>query len=117
MAEDQRCCGRVWTDFRSGGCSAKGKIEREGKFYCMRHDPVRVEEKRIERQKQFNIKYAAWRDKAAMQERRKQMYIEMTGALIAIAAGHNDARGFAQRLVAEYHDVLNAPAEKEKTDA
>lgn len=112
MAEKQKCCGQRWFHFSWVSCGKTGKTERDGKFYCGRHDPVRRKEKEDARSAKFETERAERKRLAATAERRKRMYVEMTGALIVIAAGHNDAQGFAQRLVAEYQDVLNAKPEE-----
>jgi uncharacterized Zn finger protein (UPF0148 family) len=117
MAEKQKCCGERWSHFRWVNCGHSGKIERDGKFYCGVHDPVRRKEKEDARSAKFETERAERKRLAAIAERRKRMYVEMAGALIAIAAGHNDAQAYARRIVDQYRDILHATAEKEKTDA
>ncbi len=44
-----RILGRGW---RSPQCLRNGVVERESKWYCKQHDPVEVERKRQERNRQ-----------------------------------------------------------------
>ena len=53
---DTKCCVKVSDDsryesFNPHQCSGKPFIERDGKTYCKRHDPVRREEKYQEKLK------------------------------------------------------------------
>lgn len=106
-----KCCAQRWSGFHTVTCGKPGKIEREGNFYCGRHDPVRVRERQDARDAKFEAQYAERMKAHAASDRRKQMQVEFAGALIGIAAGHNDARGYAQRLVAKYQDILDAASE------
>ncbi|MCK9524330.1 MAG: hypothetical protein M0R49_00160 [Limnochordia bacterium] len=45
IPEGTKCCGRVFDGWHSHPCGNKASVEREGKFYCKVHDPVRIEEK------------------------------------------------------------------------
>ncbi len=96
-----RCSATVYGGgFRSPPCSNPGKVERDGKWYCGTHDPVRVEKKRKERDKQWN---AEWDKKAARQEenrakrteieRRAAAYPDLLEALKA-ASDHLDYCGY-----------------------
>ena len=57
--QTQRCCKEVWSGraWRPHHCKNKAKVERDGKFYCLMHDPVRKEEKYQARRKAENRKY------------------------------------------------------------
>ena len=43
-----RCCG-VLRGYLRGICDRPATVEREGKFWCWQHDPVRLEKERQER--------------------------------------------------------------------
>ena len=42
-----QCTKRVYHkwNFSGASCSKPGKVERDGKWYCSRHDPVKQQEK------------------------------------------------------------------------
>jgi len=53
----EQCCKKIYTGSwsqTSRSCSRAGTVERDGKFYCKQHDPVRIKEKqekdRLERE-------------------------------------------------------------------
>ena len=58
--EAKTCCGSTWTSRWINHCHNKGKVERDGKWYCGIHDPVAVKKKRDER----NAVYAEERKEA-----------------------------------------------------
>lgn len=45
IPEGTKCCAMVWQGWHRYPCGNKASVEREGKFYCKVHDPVRIEEK------------------------------------------------------------------------
>ncbi len=63
------CETDVWSEYRAYRCSAKAKVERDGKSYCGRHDPVA----KAERDGKF---YCGTHDPVAKAEREKKRYIE-----------------------------------------
>ncbi len=55
--EQHKCCKRIETGwFTDKACIRTAKVERNGKWYCLTHDPERRKEKRQIREK---IKYDA----------------------------------------------------------
>lgn len=53
MAE-KRCSTRVFGPrVLSWQCNRKGTVERDGKWYCWQHDPVRLKEKAEADEKQY----------------------------------------------------------------
>lgn len=71
MSEQHTCVERVsnnpnWTTFRE--CGNKAKVEREGKWYCGRHDPVKRKEKAYAKYAKF-LEEADARSKQRMIER------------------------------------------------
>ncbi len=57
-----QCSKKVYPNDRMGSfhgyqCHFKAVVIREGKPYCKIHDPVKVEEKRREREKGWEIKW------------------------------------------------------------
>ena len=47
------CCGTVFERGWPRKCSTRAKVERDGKWYCGIHDPVRVAAKRAERDAEY----------------------------------------------------------------
>ena len=69
MNMSEKCCGRIWDSFGFGAfapCSNTGKVERDGKWWCGIHDPVKVAEKRA-------AKSVAYEKKIAEQSKRWSM--------------------------------------------
>ena len=53
----KECSVRIWgARVSSWQCSKKATVEREGKYYCTIHDPVRVEKKEKERSAKYHEK-------------------------------------------------------------
>lgn len=63
MGEKHTCCAEVWrgTEWRprKEACGCKASVERDCKWYCKRHDPVALAEKKDEKQKIANAEWAA----------------------------------------------------------
>jgi uncharacterized Zn finger protein (UPF0148 family) len=59
----RECCARVWQaySFRSVPCTKLPKVERDGKWFCTIHDPVRNEERNKAREAKWQ---AEWRESA-----------------------------------------------------
>lgn len=51
--EVHKCSELIFRDWHHHRCNSTGKILREGKWYCKRHDPVAVKEKRDKAYKEF----------------------------------------------------------------
>lgn len=49
-----KCCKLIFAQYSSYPCTAKAKVTRNGKPYCLRHDPVAQKEKQISRNKAFD---------------------------------------------------------------
>ena len=66
-----KCCAATWPAGarHSYPCSHSGKIERDGKWYCGIHDPVKRAEKQAERTAKWN---AEWEAKKARWAAEKQ---------------------------------------------
>ncbi len=67
--ENQRCCHRKIDGFDFWPCRNRGKVERNGKFYCGVHDPVAVAEKRAARNVILKLQADARRAEIAREER------------------------------------------------
>jgi hypothetical protein len=76
------CCAEVgigrW-GFSSAICGNKASIEREGKAYCLTHDPVRIKEKREARN-------AKWRDELQAEDDARKAAKDKQAALEQDAA-------------------------------
>lgn len=90
MSEKKTCCARVnvsWP-YKGDPCGKSAKVERDGKWYCGTHGPVRVEERRKARREaglaRYEAERAAHRAKlasAAEQKRRADCYDDLLAAL------------------------------------
>lgn len=66
MDKENRCVASVHHQgmFRMGQCSFKGKVKRDGKWYCGRHDPVKLAKESAKREAKWDlnwkIKKAGW---------------------------------------------------------
>lgn len=93
----KRCCESVTTYEGRWPHSHQCRNRRghgPGEAYCRVHDPERVEARRQEQQRRYNEGYN--RDLV------KWHAGSFKEALEKIAAGHNDARGLAQEVLAKY---------------
>ena len=72
MKEKHTCCGEAWDGYRFYNCGRTAKYEREGKWYCGIHDPVKVEEKRAAREARWSAEYDANRKKVEEVEKRNK---------------------------------------------
>lgn len=101
MAET--CSVRVYSQGSMIGhkCARAAKVDRDGVWYCRQHDPVAIEEKRAKKHAEWEKQ---WADKRAAQEeveRQKRLAVAAIAAIKAIAAGHNDPRGLAVKVLAQ----------------
>lgn len=83
------CSKRVFRPgaFRSSPCSFAGKVERDGKWYCKRHDPEVVAAKRAAKEAEWAAERAAQR---ALSERKQ-----------IVAAAKADALAYVKELAAQ----------------
>jgi hypothetical protein len=59
MTEQHKCVGRTYNGYRFLMCGVGAKHEHNGKWYCKTHHPPTVEQKRAEKQAQYERKYEA----------------------------------------------------------
>ena len=52
------CCARISGDYNDYACGNRGKVERDGKPYCLIHDPVRIKARREKEHKEYNKQQA-----------------------------------------------------------
>jgi len=92
-----QCSVRVYSgarwDFSGHQCSMAAKVERDGKWYCTKHDPVRIKAKREEECRKWDARIeheaqirAAEAAEAAEQKRRAALYPDLLEALEAVKA-------------------------------
>ena len=57
----RHCAAKVWNRHRWGSfpCSRMGVVERDGKFYCQQHDPVKVKAREEDQTRKWNQKQSA----------------------------------------------------------
>lgn len=67
------CCARVYQPgrLRSEVCGRSAKIERSGRWYCGRHDPVAEEARQAKRDAKFKARYEADRVAALVKQQRE----------------------------------------------
>lgn len=93
--DPSRCAETVWDNHLSHQCRRKNGHGHMG-LYCKQHDPEFVKERDEERRQRADREW---------QERRKQIHGKtFYDALKTIADGHNDARGFAENVLKNFHD-------------
>jgi 23S rRNA G2069 N7-methylase RlmK/C1962 C5-methylase RlmI len=91
-------------------CNRKAKVERDVLHngqrlrlaYCNTHDPVAVAVKRAAQEAQWRAKWDERDRRQAEQKRREKLAEAAINAIRQIAAGHNDARGLAQEVLARF---------------
>lgn len=73
----EKCTAKVYgrdrfASFHPYPCSRKGKVQREGKWYCAIHDPEAVKTRDAERRNKWNAdwkkKEEAWEREAILRE-------------------------------------------------
>ena len=65
----KKCSERISGGFHSYQCSKSGKIERDGRWYCGTHDPVRIKEKREESARKWSERFRAQRSASEQREK------------------------------------------------
>ena len=62
MAE--KCCGGIWDGVSSCSypCGNKGKVQRDGKWYCGTHDPQKVVARRLKNEAKWQTETQVVRD-------------------------------------------------------
>ena len=64
-AKAEKCCGVIWNGagYRNFICGKKGKVQRDGKWYCGRCDPDAVSARRAKTTAKWPAEIQAYRDK------------------------------------------------------
>lgn len=60
MTTRHKCAGKTWSDIghqRVYRCSRNATIERDGKWYCWQHDPIRVEADKQKRRARWDARH------------------------------------------------------------
>lgn len=70
------CEAAVWARgyFRTYACGKTAKVERDGKWYCGIHDPVRLAEKRAARDAEYDRRYAENRKHQQLRDAAPELY-------------------------------------------
>lgn len=89
--QTKQCCKTVFSGHWPTQCRSLAKVEREGKHYCGKHDPVAVDAREKARNEKWRAKFDAEQaaHKAAMAEkeektRRADCYPDLLEALRAV---------------------------------
>ena len=89
MTTEHTCKGEVWSGYSYHSCGKKAKHEHEGRWYCKTHHPPTVEAKDKARSERFEKKWAAKRERDALeaaqkaeQQRRADLYPELLEACL-----------------------------------
>lgn len=88
-----RCSVVVFSGSYAGhACPNKGKVHRDGDWYCGVHDPVRAAERRAKQKKKGDAEFQAYQERVARQDaerkernRRADLFPELVDALNSIA--------------------------------
>jgi hypothetical protein len=103
IPKDAKCCHKVWAGvFNPYPCGNKAKVVRDGKFYCGRHDPVAVNEKRAAKNAAWNAKFNA-SQQAAKDAKARQAALELDAARYRLLR-----RGQQWSVINGIGDVLRA---------
>lgn len=106
--EKHTCCAKINTGSmhypRTEQCGCKASIEREGQWYCKRHDPVAIKAKYDARRAQWKLEW----EKSKKEQRLKDAAPDMLAAIKAVlsplelchAYGWPDRDGVIRRLKA-----------------
>ena len=103
-----RCDTRIYSEFRSHPCTRNGAVERDGKFYCRQHDPVAVRQR-------DDARRVAWAAERNVEEAQRKeaariaaLQVDAVAALREIAAGDNDPRALAIKVLAKHGEADHA---------
>lgn len=103
-----RCDGRVHSGWRVHQCARNGVVEHDGKFYCRQHDPVAVRQR-------DDARRAAWAAERNVEEAQRKeaariaaLRVDAAAALRKIAAGHNDPKALAIKVLAKHGETDHA---------
>ena len=58
-AKAEECCAKVFRGYHHYPCVKKGKVQRDGKWYCGTHDPDKVAAREAERQAKWDAELKA----------------------------------------------------------
>jgi hypothetical protein len=72
MSESQKCSNRFFDRWGSHLCQNKAKVERDGKPYCNRHDPVACKARDDARRSKWQQKWKEEREQQAKNKRRAE---------------------------------------------
>ena len=120
----ENCSAGVWQGWRSLSCSRKGKIERDGKWYCKQHDPVAIKARRDETDRKYREHWQKLRDAQKVDKANQHKlatYDELLEALeeidrdVKAAADYCDDRG-ARNLFQLVQETARAAIKKAKND-
>ena len=98
LKPDGICHGRIWNGFNRHRCGNKAKVDG---LWCKIHDPVAIEKKNQERKAKWDREWEAKQKQWAFESDLKKFRSICVDAIRNIAAGHNDARGLAQEILAK----------------
>ena len=79
--QGKTCCALVFGEWSYHTCGAKAKIERDGKFYCGRHDPEKIAAKRAERNAKWDADWEAKQKQREAEEQAKREQERKAAAL------------------------------------
>jgi uncharacterized Zn finger protein (UPF0148 family) len=109
ISSARECCARVWQTgrFRSAPCAKPPKVERDGKWFCAIHDPIRIEERNKAREAKWD---AEWRESAKRDRLRSAapaLLLALEELLAAVTAEVNE-KGAGGFLLARMSDARSA---------
>ena len=91
--EKHACCGTTFVQFWTRPCGINASIERDGKWYCKKHDPVSIKEKQADKNKKWSEEYEARKAESAKKQalvaetqRRADCFDDLLDALKSLVA-------------------------------
>lgn len=103
------CCFRMHGSgftFRGSLCSKKAKVERDGKWFCGTHDPIKIAERRSKRD-------AKWAEQSKRDNARRQLQCAASDLLAAAKMALACAQSLDQDMTDAYAALKNAVAKAE----
>ncbi len=86
MSENEKCCERI--RIKNGGwrptykpCPRRGKVQREGQWYCGLHDPEAVRERKAASAAKFEVGYQARQATYRLQQAAPDLLAALKGVL------------------------------------
>lgn len=84
--EKHQCCGQIFNNYHYHQCFNKGKVERDGKWFCGIHDPVKIAERDAVKRKQWDDERAERFRQRNLEERQQECTAKILSMLTVVDA-------------------------------